>query len=243
MSGEQIVYDVARDRLECAAEEPPRASAQARDGRAVPRMSPEGRREDRAEKMSGAPRGLSAESLTKAYRQRRVVDGLSFFVKPGEVVGLLGPNGAAKSTSFHMIVGLVRPDAGRVLLDGKDLAPLPMHRRARAGLGYLPQDVSVFRRLSVRDNLLAVLEFVDGLSRAERNARASLLIAEFDLEAVEDTPGERLSGGERRRVEIARCLATAPSIVLLDGPSRASIRSRSPICRRASQVSRAAPAS
>jgi len=165
-----------------------------------------------------APGGLQAESLVKAYRGRRVVDQVSFRVNPGEVVGLLGPNGAGKSTSFNMVVGLVRPDAGRVKLGAQELHERPMHARARAGLGYLPQEASVFRRLSVRDNVLAVLELRKDLGRAERNQRADALIEEFELTQVKDSLGEELSGGERRRTEIARCLAMEPKIVLLDEP-------------------------
>ncbi|MCA9548853.1 MAG: LPS export ABC transporter ATP-binding protein [Myxococcales bacterium] len=162
--------------------------------------------------------GLSAQDLVKSYRARRVVDGVGFVVNPGEVVGLLGPNGAGKSTSFNMVVGLVRPDAGRVTLGGVELTRHPMHVRARMGLGYLPQDTSVFRRLSVRDNLLAVLELAPKLDRRAREAKADALIEEFELDHVRASMGEHLSGGERRRLEIARCLAMDPKIVLLDEP-------------------------
>jgi lipopolysaccharide export system ATP-binding protein len=162
--------------------------------------------------------GLLARDLVKSYRARRVVDGVGFVVNPGEVVGLLGPNGAGKSTSFNMVVGLVRPDAGTVTLGGVELTQHPMHVRARMGLGYLPQDTSVFRRLSVRDNLMAVLELAPGLGRAARDEKADALIEEFELGHVRASLGEHLSGGERRRLEIARCLAMDPKIVLLDEP-------------------------
>jgi lipopolysaccharide export system ATP-binding protein len=143
---------------------------------------------------------------------------VSFLVNPGEAVGLLGPNGAGKTTSFNIVVGLVRADAGRVTLGGRDLTRAPMHARSRAGLGYLPQEPSVFRRLSVLDNLLAVLELRKDLARDAQRERAERLVAEFDLEHVKSSLGEHLSGGERRRVEIARCLAMEPKIVLLDEP-------------------------
>jgi lipopolysaccharide export system ATP-binding protein len=161
---------------------------------------------------------LEAQGLVKAYRSRRVVDGVSFNVRPGEVVGLLGPNGAGKTTSFNLVVGLIPPDAGSVRLDGIELGGLPMHERALRGLGYLPQEPSIFRRLSVRQNLLAVLELQKGLSSTDRAARASALLAEFGLEKVADALGETLSGGERRRAEIARCLLPGPRFILFDEP-------------------------
>ncbi|MEW6434410.1 MAG: LPS export ABC transporter ATP-binding protein [Myxococcota bacterium] len=161
---------------------------------------------------------LDARGLVKAYRKRRVVDGVTFSVRPGEVVGLLGPNGAGKTTSFSMVVGLVQPDAGSVQLGGRELSGLPMHQRARAGLGYLPQEASIFRKLTVRQNLLAVLELDGALSRAEREARADASIAEFGLGKVVDSLGETLSGGERRRAEIARSLLSKPRIMLFDEP-------------------------
>jgi lipopolysaccharide export system ATP-binding protein len=160
---------------------------------------------------------LQAIGLCKAFRGRKVVDAVSFDVRPGEVVGLLGPNGAGKTTSFHCVVGLQKPDAGQVLLGGRDLAGLPLHRRARLGLGYLPQEASIFRKLSVRDNLLIVLEGTR-LPAAERRARADQVIDEFDLRPVADSLGETLSGGERRRAEIARSLLTDPSFLLFDEP-------------------------
>jgi lipopolysaccharide export system ATP-binding protein len=161
---------------------------------------------------------LSAQGLVKAYRRRRVVDGASFSVQQGEVVGLLGPNGAGKTTSFNMVVGLVRPEAGNVLLDGLELTRLPMHRRARAGIGYLPQEPSIFRRLTVRQNFLAVLELIPGLDRAARQARAATHLEEFGLAGVADSLGETLSGGERRRAEIARSLILKPRFMLFDEP-------------------------
>ena len=162
-------------------------------------------------------RTLAAAGLEKSYRGRKVVDGVSFEVRQGEVVGLLGPNGAGKSTSFNMVVGMVRPDAGRVTLGGVDLTTLPMYRRARAGIGYLPQDASIFRRLTVRQNFLAVLEGLP-LSKEARAARTEELLAEFGLGKVADSRGDTLSGGERRRCEIARSLIPGPSIILFDEP-------------------------
>jgi len=159
---------------------------------------------------------LSAAGLVKSYR-RRVVDGLSLEVGKGEIVGLLGPNGAGKTTTFYMLLGLVKPEAGRVSLNGEEITPLPMHRRARLGLGYLPQEACVFRKLSVEQNLLAVLELLP-LSAGEREERLEALLGEFHLESLRTLSGRVLSGGERRRVEIARALATRPSFILLDEP-------------------------
>lgn len=160
---------------------------------------------------------LFAEGLRKAYRRRTVVDGVSFEVRQGEVVGLLGPNGAGKTTSFNMVVGRVRSDAGQVFLDDHALTALPMYRRARAGVGYLPQEASIFRKLTVRQNFLAVLERL-GLSAAERATRADALIEEFGLSHVAHSRGESLSGGERRRAEIARSLIPNPRFILFDEP-------------------------
>jgi lipopolysaccharide export system ATP-binding protein len=165
----------------------------------------------------GAGEHLVAEGLVKTYRGRRVVDGVSFLVSPGEVVGLLGPNGAGKTTSFNMVVGLVQPEAGRVTLGDADLTDLPMHRRARLGVGYLPQEASIFRKLSVRKNFMAILEAL-GVPRAERHRRADELIAEYRLEKVADSLGEQLSGGERRRAEVARSLLSNPKYILFDEP-------------------------
>ena len=160
---------------------------------------------------------LSVEGLCKSYRRRRVVDGVSFHVDEGEIVGLLGPNGAGKTTSFRMTVGIVRPDSGTVHLDGAECSRLPMFQRARLGMGYLPQEASIFRRLSVRDNLLAVLEAMP-FSRHERHERAEELMDELDLTRLSGSLAETLSGGERRRLEICRALATEPRILLLDEP-------------------------
>ena len=160
---------------------------------------------------------LVAEGLVKSYGGRRVVDGVSIEVKRGEIVGLLGPNGAGKTTTFYMVLGLVRSEGGRVLLDDEDLAPLPMHLRCRRGIGYLAQEPSVFRRLSVRDNLLLILE-MQGLRRDEQLERADELMERLGLSALANQRGAVLSGGERRRVEIARSLCTNPSFILLDEP-------------------------
>ena len=161
--------------------------------------------------------GLVSEALTKSYGGRRVVEGVSVAIGPGEIVGLLGPNGAGKTTSFYLILGLVPADQGRVLLDGRDITAFPMYVRAREGIGYLPQEASVFRRLSVEDNLLAVLE-LNGTDADTAHERAHGLIEEFGLSHVARTPGYALSGGERRRVEIARALALEPRYMMLDEP-------------------------
>ncbi|WP_426757150.1 LPS export ABC transporter ATP-binding protein [Myxococcus sp. Y35] len=161
---------------------------------------------------------LLAEGLEKTFRGRKVVRGVSFNVAPGEVVGLLGPNGAGKTTSFNMVVGLVSPDAGRVRIGDEDLTHLPMHRRARRGVGYLPQEASVFRKLTVRDNFLSVLELQKGLDAKARVQRADTLLEEFGLTHVAESLGETLSGGERRRAEIARSLIPQPRFILFDEP-------------------------
>ena len=160
---------------------------------------------------------LRAESLVKRFRRRTVVRGVSVEVKAGEVVGLLGPNGAGKTTTFYMMVGLIRPDSGRIYLNDQDVSKLPMHQRARMGLGYLPQEPSVFRQLSAADNALAVLEQLP-LGSEERQERLEQLLAELRLQNLRNTRGQSLSGGERRRVEIARTLAMSPRFVLLDEP-------------------------
>jgi len=160
---------------------------------------------------------LSTENLCKTYRGRRVVSNVSVSVSRGEVVGLLGPNGAGKTTSFRMIVGLIQPDSGSVRLDDNDITSLPMYRRARLGVSYLPQEASVFRKLTVEGNLLAILQSLP-LSRRERRARMDELIADLGLETVRRSQGLQLSGGERRRVEIARSLVISPSFLLLDEP-------------------------
>ncbi|MFP2908728.1 LPS export ABC transporter ATP-binding protein [Pyxidicoccus sp. 3LFB2] len=161
---------------------------------------------------------LSAVGLEKSFRRRKVVGGVSFTVAPGEVVGLLGPNGAGKTTSFNMVVGLVTPDAGRVSVGDEDLTHLPMHRRARRGVGYLPQEASVFRKLTVRDNFLSVMELQKGLDKRTREQRADALMEEFGLTHVAESLGETLSGGERRRAEIARSLIPQPRFILFDEP-------------------------
>ncbi|MBK1726542.1 LPS export ABC transporter ATP-binding protein [Halorhodospira neutriphila] len=161
---------------------------------------------------------LRAEGLTKRYRGRAVVDGAGLELTDGEIVGLLGPNGAGKTTCFYMVVGLVRADAGAITLDGADLTALPIHARARRGIGYLPQEPSVFRKLSVADNVRAILEIRRDLDRAGRARELERLLEELGVTHVRDTPGIALSGGERRRVEIARALAAAPRFILLDEP-------------------------
>lgn len=163
------------------------------------------------------PSLLEAYNLTKVYKKRAVVRQGSYSVRQGECVGLLGPNGAGKTTSFYMIVGMVRPDGGRVLLDGKDITYAPMYKRARMGIAYLPQEASIFRRLTVEQNILAVLE-LQPLSRAERRQRLERLLDEFGIAHIRKSKGYMLSGGERRRTEIARALAANPRFVLLDEP-------------------------
>ncbi len=160
---------------------------------------------------------LKAENLKKVYGKRTVVDGVSLEVNQGEIVGLLGPNGAGKTTSFYMVVGFIKPNGGRVFLEGEDITPLPMYKRARMGIGYLPQEPSVFRKLSVEDNIMGVLEMTS-LSKEERKEKMESLIKEFRLEHVRHGKGDTLSGGERRRTEIARALATSPQFILLDEP-------------------------
>jgi len=161
---------------------------------------------------------LVAENLKKRYRRREVVQDVSMSVNRGEVVGLLGPNGAGKTTSFYMIVGLVPADGGKITLNGQDLTKLPVHSRARLGLGYLPQEASVFRKLTVEDNILAILETRAELTRAERQKRLEELLEELHIRHIRDGLGISLSGGERRRVEIARALAADPVFMLLDEP-------------------------
>ena len=160
---------------------------------------------------------LSTTDICKSYRGRAVVNGVSIEVNQGEIVGLLGPNGAGKTTSFYMMVGLVKPDSGNVFLDNTDITKFPMYKRAQLGLGYLPQEVSVFRKLSVEDNIMAILE-MGPLNKADREAKLETLLEEFNLGHVRKNLGDRLSGGEKRRTEIARALATDPKFVLLDEP-------------------------
>jgi lipopolysaccharide export system ATP-binding protein len=160
---------------------------------------------------------IRAEELVKVYGKRKVVKGVSIEVRKGEIVGLLGPNGAGKTTTFYMVVGFVKPNEGNVYLNDENITALPMYQRAQKGIGYLPQEPSVFRKLSVEDNIMAVLEMTK-LSRKEQKEKLESLIAEFRLEKVRKNPGNSLSGGERRRTEIARALATSPDFILLDEP-------------------------
>lgn len=160
---------------------------------------------------------LHTDTIKKSYKGRNVVKGVSIEVKQGEIVGLLGPNGAGKTTSFYMIVGLVSPDDGNVYLDETNITNLPMYKRSQMGIGYLPQEVSVFRKLSVEDNILAILEMTD-MKLDERKERLEELLTEFSLHHVRKTLGNRLSGGEKRRTEIARALSTKPKFLLLDEP-------------------------
>lgn len=160
---------------------------------------------------------LRAENIIKKYGKRTVVKGVSFNVKQGEIVGLLGPNGAGKTTSFYQVVGLVQPNSGKIFLDDTDITKLPMYKRAQMGIGYLPQEVSVFRKLSVEDNISAILEMMD-LTKTEQNDRLEELIEEFSLGHVRKNLGHNLSGGEKRRTEIARALASNPNFILLDEP-------------------------
>lgn len=160
---------------------------------------------------------ITTDNLVKIYNTRHVVDGVSISVEQGSVVGLLGPNGAGKTTTFYMIVGIEKPDAGTVMMDGKDISAMPMYQRARAGIGYLPQEASIFSKMTVEDNIMAILETTD-LNASEREAKMNALLDEFRLNHVRKSEGKALSGGERRRVEIARALATDPAFILLDEP-------------------------
>ncbi len=162
-------------------------------------------------------KALEALDLKKVYRGRTVVDGINLRMDPGEVVGLLGPNGAGKTTTFHMITGLIGPDGGRVLLGGEEITSTPMYVRARKGLSYLPQEASIFRKLSVEDNLMAVLETLP-MSRSDRRERCAQLLEELKISHIARSKGHMVSGGERRRVEIARALVREPSFLLLDEP-------------------------
>ena len=161
---------------------------------------------------------LSANHLSKSYAKRPVVKDVSFSVNEGEVVGLLGPNGAGKTTCFYMTIGLVKQDGGQIILDNEDITESPMHGRARKGLGYLPQEPSIFRKLSVRDNILAILETRKDLTHSQRQQKLESLLNEFHITHLTESDGMSLSGGERRRVEIARALATDPKFILLDEP-------------------------
>ncbi|MGP1419569.1 MAG: LPS export ABC transporter ATP-binding protein [Sphaerochaetaceae bacterium] len=161
---------------------------------------------------------LEIHKLCKSYGRRKVVDGVSFRMKGGEIAGILGPNGAGKTTTFYMIVGFIRADSGSIYLDGADISRLPMYKRSRLGISYLPQEPSIFRKLSVRDNIKLVAQARDDLARSEKNNLVDSLICKFGLNPVAKQPGYTLSGGERRRTEIARCLACSPSFLLLDEP-------------------------
>ena len=160
---------------------------------------------------------IKTDHLVKSYNTRHVVDGVSITVEQGSVVGLLGPNGAGKTTTFYMIVGIERPNEGRVYLDDRDITAMPMYERARAGIGYLPQEASIFSKMTVEDNIMAILETTD-MNSSEREAKMNALLDEFRLNHVRKSEGKALSGGERRRVEIARALATDPAFILLDEP-------------------------
>lgn len=161
---------------------------------------------------------LSAHNLAKSYKKKPVITDVSLSVQSGDIVGLLGPNGAGKTTTFYMIVGLIPADAGRVMIDDEDISRLPMHGRARLGLGYLPQEASVFRKLNVSDNLMAILQTRKDLSKQQRKQKRDALLEEFHITHLKGTLGMSLSGGERRRVEIARALTTEPKFILLDEP-------------------------
>ena len=161
---------------------------------------------------------IEANNLVKIYGDRRVVNDVSFYVNKGEVVCLLGPNGAGKTTTFYMVVGLVKPNSGSINLDDKDISTLPMHMRAKAGIGYLPQEASIFRSLSVEDNIKLVLEMNDKLTQDEKHKKLEELLSEFGMKKLRTTTAISLSGGERRRVELARALAASPDFILLDEP-------------------------
>lgn len=161
---------------------------------------------------------LSAENIKKRFKMRDVVNGISLQIKSGQVVGLLGPNGAGKTTAFYMIVGLIQSDSGVIMLDGEDLTPMPMHQRARLGMGYLPQEASIFRKLTVADNIMAILQTRAELEREDRQRKLEELLEELSINHIRNSMGMALSGGERRRVEIARALAADPQFVLLDEP-------------------------
>ena len=163
-------------------------------------------------------KSLRAVNLAKSYKGRKVVSNTSIEVHSGEIIGLLGPNGAGKTTSFYMIIGLIQADHGSVFIDNDDISRAPMHERARKGLGYLPQEASIFRKLTVKDNILAILETRPELGKSEREEKARSLMQEFHISHIANTPGMSLSGGERRRAEIARALATDPAFILLDEP-------------------------
>ncbi|UYZ83887.1 LPS export ABC transporter ATP-binding protein [Entomomonas sp. E2T0] len=161
---------------------------------------------------------LAASNLIKTYNGRKVVNGVSLSIESGRIVGLLGPNGAGKTTSFYMIVGLIHPEQGIITIDGKDVTNLPMHGRAKAGIGYLPQEASIFRKLTVTENIMAILELRKDITATQRNQTLESLLNEFHINHIRNNTGMSLSGGERRRVEIARALASNPKFILLDEP-------------------------
>jgi lipopolysaccharide export system ATP-binding protein len=161
---------------------------------------------------------LKALHLAKSYKDRHVVEDVSIAIEQGQIVGLLGPNGAGKTTCFYMIIGLIKADQGQILIDGEDITKLPMHARSRKGIGYLPQESSIFRKLTVNDNILAILETRKDLNRSQRKEKLEQLLQEFHITHIRDSLGMSLSGGERRRVEIARALAMEPAYILLDEP-------------------------
>lgn len=179
-----------------------------------PPLSPQ---EGKAEPLSPHPRTLEARHLGKSFRRRKVVSQVDLYLSPGEVVGLLGPNGAGKTTTFYMFVGLIAPEEGAIHLDGQDITHMPMYLRARSGISYLPQEPSIFRKMTVRDNILAILETLP-LNREQRMERLEKLLSELGILSLARTPGYALSGGERRRVEVARALAIEPRYILLDEP-------------------------
>ena len=160
---------------------------------------------------------LHAKNLVKEYKKRKVVNEVSINVSQGEIVGLLGPNGAGKTTTFYMICGMINPKEGEIVLDGEDITDYPMYRRAKLGIGYLPQEASIFRKMTVRENIMSVLQFMS-LDSEEREERCDKLIKDFNIENIRDSKGYALSGGERRRTEIARALASSPKFILLDEP-------------------------
>lgn len=167
---------------------------------------------------SNQPITLDIEHLAKSYNKRQVVKDITFSIKSGEIVGLLGPNGAGKTTSFYMVAGLVDVDAGSILLNGEEISHLAMHKRSQKGIGYLPQEASIFRKLSISDNIMSILEMRKDLNKQQRIDKLNALIAEFRLDHIRDSLGMSVSGGERRRCEIARALAANPTFILLDEP-------------------------